>query len=84
MIAENYRRESRAAGAPIDAGGQLLAQVFFAMTEQVIHVRRSEPSWDRTALVDFLAEFIEGGLAGVRPEVWTAVERAGVSVARAG
>jgi AcrR family transcriptional regulator len=84
VIAENYRRESRVAGTPIDAGAELLAQLFFAMTEQVIHLRRSDPGWDRSALVDFLAEFIEGGLAGVRPEVWVAVERAGVSAARAG
>ncbi|MEI2700724.1 MAG: hypothetical protein V9E94_21155 [Microthrixaceae bacterium] len=74
MIAENYRRESRAARTPIDAGAELLAQIFFAMTEQVIHLRRADPRWDRTALVDFLAEFIEGGLAGVRAETWAALE----------
>lgn len=74
VIAENYRRESRAAGTPIDAGAVLLAQLFFAMTEQVIHLRRADPGWDRSALVDFLAEFIEGGLAGVRHQTWAALE----------
>jgi AcrR family transcriptional regulator len=75
VIADNYRRESRSEGTPIDAAADVLAQVFFAMTEQVIHLRRADPGWDRAVLVDFLADFIEGGLSGVRPEVWRALER---------
>jgi len=76
VIADNYRRESRAAGAPMDAAADILAQLFFAMAEQIIHLRRSDVGWDRAALVDFLTDFIEGGLRGVRREVWLAVERA--------
>ncbi|MFN7147861.1 MAG: TetR/AcrR family transcriptional regulator [Microthrixaceae bacterium] len=79
VIADNYRRESQVAGTPIDAAAELLAQLFFAMTEQIIHLRRDDPGWDRAVLVDFLADFIDGGLSGVRPEVWLAVERAHTS-----
>ena len=76
VIADNYRRESRATGTPIAAAAEVLAQLFFAMTEQIIHLRRDDPAWDRAVLVDFLADFIEGGLTGIRREVWLAVERA--------
>jgi AcrR family transcriptional regulator len=76
VISDNYRRESRAAGTPIDAAAELLATLFFSMTEQVIQLRFSDDTWDRSALVDFLADFIEGGMSGIRPEVWLAVERA--------
>jgi AcrR family transcriptional regulator len=79
VIADNYRRESRTAGTPIDAAADVLAQLFFAMTEQVIQLRRADAAWDRTALVDFLTDFIEGGLSGIRREVWLAVERAHTS-----
>jgi len=79
VIADNYRRESQAVGTPIDAAAEVLARLFFAMTEQIIQLRRNDPSWDRTALVDFLTDFIEGGLSGVRHEVWLAVERSHTS-----
>ncbi len=76
VMSDNYRRESRAAGTPIDAAADLLALLFFSMTEQVIELSLADPAWDRSALVDFLANFIEGGIAGIRPEVWLAVEQA--------
>lgn len=76
VLSDNYRRESRAAGTPIDDAADLLATLFFSMTEQIIQLRLSDATWDRSALVDFLADFIEGGMSGIRPGVWLAVERA--------
>lgn len=76
VMADNYRRESRAAGAPIDVAAEVLARLFFAMAEEVVLLCLDDTTWDREALVDFLAGFIHGGMSGVRPEVWSAVERA--------
>lgn len=76
VMAANYRRESRAAGTPIGVAAEVMARLFFAMAEEVILLCLDDATWDRDALVDFLAELIEGGIAGVRPEVWRAVERA--------
>jgi AcrR family transcriptional regulator len=76
VMADNYRRESKAAGTPIDAAADVLARVLFAMAEEVILLHLDDPAWDRDALVDLLAELIEGGISGVRPEAWVAVERA--------
>jgi AcrR family transcriptional regulator len=76
VMAANYRRESRAAGVPMDAGAEILARVVFAMAEEVVLLILDDPGWDRGALVDFLAELIVGGISGVRPGVWAAVDRA--------
>ncbi len=82
VLATNYRREARVAGTPIDAAADLLARLFFAMTEEVILLHLDDPSWGRDALIDFLADFIEGGMAGVRPEAWLGVERARDTIGR--
>jgi hypothetical protein len=37
-------------------------------------MRLAGDSWDRRALVDFLAAFIEGGTAAVESETWQALE----------
>ena len=74
VMADNYRRESAAAGTPIDAGAELMARLFFSMADQVIAMRLDDDSWDRDALVDFLASFIGGGIAGVQPNTWRALE----------
>jgi hypothetical protein len=42
----------------------------------VILLCLDDTTWDRSALVDFLAAFIEGGMSGPAPHVWQAVERA--------
>lgn len=75
VMAANYRRESSAAGKPIDQGADVVARLLFAMTEQIVTLRLTEPGWEGDALVDFLAEFIETGLAGVRPDTWRGLER---------
>jgi hypothetical protein len=76
VMADNYRRESKAADTPIDAGAEVLARVVFAMAEEVILLRLDDPALDRDALVDLLAQLIVGGIPGVRPEAWVALERA--------
>jgi hypothetical protein len=76
VMAANYRRESRAARTPIDVAAEVMARLFFAMAEEVILLCLDDATWDRDALVDFLAELIASGISGVRPEVWLAVERA--------
>jgi AcrR family transcriptional regulator len=76
VMAANYRRESTAAGMPIDQGADVVARVLFAMTDQIVTLCLADTSWQRDTLVDFLAEFIEAGLAGVRPDTWRALERA--------
>ncbi len=75
VISDNYRRESKAAGKPIDAAADLLAMLFFTMTDRIIQLRLTDPTWERATLVNFLADFINGGISGVRPEVWVAIER---------
>jgi len=76
VMAANYRRESRAAGAPIDSAAEVLARLFFSMAEETIQLCLDDATWDRDAVVEFLAEFIEGGISAVRPPVWLALERA--------
>jgi len=76
VMAANYRRESRTAGTPIDVAAEVIARLFFAMAEEVILLCLDDATWDRDTLVDFLAEFIEAGISGVRPDVWAAMERA--------
>jgi hypothetical protein len=76
VMAANYRREARAAGTPIDAAAEVLARLFFSMTEELVLLCLDDTTWNRDTLVDFLTEFIEGGMAGVRPEVWRATDRA--------
>jgi AcrR family transcriptional regulator len=76
VMADNYRRESRTAGTPIDAAAEVVARLFFAMADEVIQLCLTDASWDRDTLVDFLAELIERGISGVRPEVWLAMEQA--------
>ena len=75
VMADNYRRESKAAGTPINAAADLLARVFFTMADEIIDMRLSDESWDREALVEFLASFIEGGMAAIDLDTWQAVER---------
>ncbi len=75
VMAANYRRESSAVGAPIDVAAEVMARLFFAMTEEVILLCFDDPTWDRATLVDFLAQFIESGISGVQPNVWAAMER---------
>lgn len=74
VMADNYRRDSRAAGTPLDAGAELMARLFLSMAEQVIAMRLADDTWDRDALVDFLASFINGGMASVQPNTWRALE----------
>jgi AcrR family transcriptional regulator len=74
VMADNYRSESIAAGKPLDAGAELMARLFFSMADQVIAMRLADERWDRDALVDFLASFIRGGIAGVQPTTWRALE----------
>ena len=74
VMADNYRREAQAGGSPIDASAELLARLFFSLADQVIAMRLADDSWDRSALVDFLAAFIEGGTAAVEPRTWRALE----------
>jgi AcrR family transcriptional regulator len=74
VMADNYRRESMAAGTPIDAGAELMARLFFSMADQVIAMRLADDSWDRDALVEFLASFIAGGIAQVEQPTWRALE----------
>jgi len=76
VMADNYRRESKAAGTPIDVAADVLARLFFAMAEEVVLLSLDDPTWDRDTLADFLAALIEGGVSGVRPDVWLAIERA--------
>jgi hypothetical protein len=52
-----------------------LAGLFFAMAEEIVRLCLAEETTDRGALVDFLAEFIDAGIAGVAPGTWRAVER---------
>jgi AcrR family transcriptional regulator len=75
VMAANYRRESLAAGTPIDVAAEVLARLFFSMTEELILLCLGDSAWDRDALVDFLAAFLEGGMSGVPPEVWQATDR---------
>lgn len=75
VMAENYRREALAAGTPIDDAAVLLARLFFSLADQVIALRLADDSWDRDALVDFLAAFVDGGMAAVEPQTWRALER---------
>ena len=51
-----------------------MARLFFSMADQVIAMRLADDRWDRDALVDFLASFIDGGIAGVQPSTWLALE----------
>ena len=44
------------------------------LADQVIAMRLADDRWDRDALVDFLASFIGGGIAGVQPSTWLALE----------
>lgn len=76
VMAANYRREARAAGTPIDAAAEVLARLFFSMTEELILLCLDDPTWNREALIDFVAGFIDGGITGVRREVWRATDRA--------
>jgi AcrR family transcriptional regulator len=82
VMADNYRREAQAAGTPIDASAELLARLFFALANQVVAMRLADPSWDRDALVDFLASFIAGGMDAVEPSTWQALEAKGDAVDR--
>lgn len=75
VMADNYRRESAAAGTPIDAAAEVLARLFFTLTYEVVRLRLTDDSWDRDSLIGFVAEFIDGGVAAVRPEVWRAVDQ---------
>ncbi len=75
VMADNYRREAHAAGTPIDDAADVLARLFFTMTYEVIRLRLSDDTWDREALVDLLAQVIDGGIAAVQPAVWAAIER---------
>lgn len=74
VMAANYRRESSAAGLPIDQSADVVARVLFAMSDQIITLCLADTGWQRESLIDFLAEFIEAGLAGVRLETWRALE----------
>jgi AcrR family transcriptional regulator len=76
VMAANYRRESSAAGTPIDVGAEVVARLFFAMAEEIILLCLADATWDRDPLIDLLAGFIEAGLSGVPPDVWRAVEQA--------
>jgi AcrR family transcriptional regulator len=84
VMADNYRRESRAAGTPIDVAAEVVARLFFVMAEEVILLCLTDATWDRDLLVDFLAELIEHGISGVGPEVWLAMEQARTSTPWAG
>ncbi|MCU0269387.1 MAG: TetR/AcrR family transcriptional regulator [Acidimicrobiales bacterium] len=75
VMAANYRRESAAAGSPIDVGAEILARLFFVMAEEIVRLCLAVETTDREALVDFLAEFIDAGIAGVALGTWGAVER---------
>jgi AcrR family transcriptional regulator len=75
-MAEHYRQESIAAATPVDTAAEVLARLVFAMAEEVILLHDEDPTWDRDALVEFLAAFIEGGIAGAGIAAWTAAERA--------
>jgi AcrR family transcriptional regulator len=75
VMADNYRRESKAAGTPIDDAAEVLARLFFTMTYEIIRLQLTDATWNRDALVELLAQFIDGGTAAVRPDVWHAIDR---------
>jgi len=77
VMAANYRRESADVAAPIDVGADVLARLLLAMTEQVVLLVLDDPDRDHSALVDLLAQLIEGGIAGVSAGTWAALERMG-------
>ena len=58
VLADNYRRESRSAGTPIDDAAEILAHLVFAMVEELILLRFDDPTWDRDSLTDFASSFI--------------------------
>jgi hypothetical protein len=52
------------------------------MAEEIVRLCLAEGTTDREALVDFLAEFIDAGIAGIAPGTWGAVERSRSPVRR--
>ena len=76
VLADNYRRESRNAGTPIDDAAEILAHLVFAMVEELILLRFDDPTWNRDALADFASSFIDAGISGAGPKAWSAADQA--------